>query len=366
MAYIINMEDDLKYWLAFSRINQIGPARLIRLQKYFTNLKIAWEALPEEYLAAGLDQRTVDHLIMEKKSIDPDELLMELERHHIGVCLFSDKNYPPLLKEIYDPPAILYYRGKIINEGITLAIVGTRKISPYGTQLVKDIIPPLCQYNFITVSGLALGVDALVHQETLAVGGKTIAVLGNGLDDANLYPSSNRYLAKKIIDNGGSIISEYPPGTMPLKQHFPRRNRIISGLSQGVLIIEGDIESGSLITAAAALEQNREVMAIPGSIYSSNSAGPNELIKRGAHLIRNHHDIIEIFDLKEISQTNHSSEPTDPQQKLIWQILATEPMEIDEIIRQTGLPAATVNTQISIMELNKKIRKMTNGKIAKN
>lgn len=360
------MKDDLKYWLAFSQVNQIGPARLMRLRKYFTDLKIAWQAKPTDYLAAGLDQRTVDYLLLAKKLIDPDNLLTELERHQISVCLFTDENYPPLLKQIYDPPAILYYRGKLVTEGMTLAIVGTRRISPYGTQLVKDIIPPLCQYHLITVSGLALGVDALVHQETLAGGGKTIAVLGNGLDDANLYPSSNRYLAKKIIAADSVIISEYPPGTLPLKQHFPRRNRIIAGLSQGVLIVEGDIESGSLITASAALEQNREVMAIPGSVYSPNSTGPNELIKKGAHLIRNYRDIMDILDLKEISQTNQTPTPTDPQQKLIWEILNHEPLEIDEIIRQTGLGAADVNMQISIMELKKMIRKMTNNKIAKN
>lgn len=359
------MNADLKYWLAFSRINQIGSARLLRLHKYFTDLEIAWNAKPSDYLATGLDQRTIDYLILTKKLIDPDKLLTELEHYGINVCLFIDENYPPLLKQIYDPPAILYYRGKLINEGITLAIVGTRKNSPYGTQIVKDIIPPLCQYHLITVSGLALGIDALVHQETLAVGGKTIAVLGSGLDDANLYPSTNRYLAQKIISAGGLVISEYPPGTMPLKQHFPRRNRIIAGLSQGVLIIEGDIDSGSLITAAVALEQNREIMAIPGSVYSPNSAGPNELIKKGAHLIRNYHDIIDILDLKEISQPYQITTPTDPQQKIIWEILNHEPLEINEIIRKTGLKAADVNAQISIMELKKMIKKLTNGKIAK-
>ncbi len=360
------MKDDLKYWLAFSHVNQIGSARLLRLQKHFSTLELAWQAKPSDYLAAGLDQRTVDYLLLAKNSIDPDNLLTELERHQIGVCLFTDENFPPLLKQIYDPPAILYFRGQLVTEGITLAIVGTRRISAYGAQVVKDIIPHLCQYHLITVSGLALGVDALVHQETLAVGGKTIAVLGNGLDDANLYPSSNRYLAQKIIASGGVIFSEYPPGTLPLKQHFPRRNRLIAGLSQGVLIIEGDIESGSLITAAAALEQNREIMAIPGSIYSPNSAGPNELIKKGAHLIRNYRDVMDIMDLKEISQTNEIPTPTDPQQKLIWQILSNEPLEIDELIRQTGLGAADVNIQISIMELKKMVRKMTDGKISKN
>jgi len=359
------MHKDLKYWLSFSRVPQIGSSRLLRLLKYFPDLKTAWEATQSDYLAAGLDQRTVNYLHLSKKSIIPDSLVAELEKYQIKICLFIDADYPPLLKQIYDPPALLYYRGQLINNQPLLAIVGTRKISAYGIQVIKDLIPPLCQYQLVTVSGLALGVDALVHQKTIQANGQTMAVLGSGLDDENLYPSSNRFLAKQIITNGGAIISEYPPGTLPLKQHFPRRNRIISGLTSGVLVIEGDIESGSLITAASALEQNREVMAVPGSIYSANSTGPNQLIKQGAHMITHYRDILEILDLQEISATSQPAAPTDPQQKIIWDILSSEPITVDELIRQTGLNAAIINMHLSLLELNNLVHKMADGKIIK-
>ncbi len=352
---------DLKYWLAFSHLPQIGAARLLSLLKFFPNLKTAWQASDQEINQTNLDQRSKENIILHRVNIDPDKLLAEVEKQQIKIWLFTDQSYPPLLKEIYDPPAILYYRGDLNIQKNTLAIVGTRKISPYGTQIVKDLIPPLCHYHLVTVSGMALGVDALVHQETLSADGQTVAVLGNGLDDANLYPSSNRYLAKKIIAAGGLLISEYPPGTLPLKQHFPRRNRIISGLSQAVLVIEGDIESGSLITATTALEQNREVMAVPGSIYANNSAGPNNLIKKGAHLISGYQDIIDILNLQEIYQPP-IAQPTDPKQQLIIEILTSQPMDIDEIIRRTQIPAAEINMHLSIMELQKMIKKMADGK----
>jgi len=356
---------DLKYWLAISRLSQIGSARLLKLWHYFKNMEAAWNASRESLREAKLDERSIEIFFLEKNKINPEELLTELDEHHIQVARIIDPIYPPLLKQIYDPPALLYFLGKLEDEHTPLAIVGTRKISSYGTRLIKDIVPHLVAQEITTISGLALGVDALVHIETLRAQGRTIAVLGGGLDSQNLYPSSNRYLANKIVAENGSLISEYPPGTMPLKQHFPRRNRIISGLAQGVLIVEGDLESGSMITAQLALDQNREIMAIPGSIYSSNSSGPNNLIKKGATLITSYNDILEVLNLKEISTPQKTYVPINEIEKIILDFLNADTQDIDEIIRKSGKSTAVIHSCLTILELKHVIRKLDNNTIVK-
>jgi DNA processing protein len=360
-----NNNDDLKYWLAISQLPQIGPARLLKLWRYFKNLESAWQASAASLRAAQLDERCIEQFLLGKNKINPDELLAKLGEHNIQVIRIIDPLYPPLLKQIFDPPALLYYIGNLQNEGTYLAIVGTRKISTYGIRLLKDIIPPLVAQDIKTVSGLALGVDALVHSETLQAQGCTLAVLGGGLDAQNLYPSSNRYLANKIVDSGGLLLSEYPPGTLPLKQHFPRRNRIISGLAQGVLIIEGNLSSGSMITAQLALDQNREIMAIPGSVYSANSAGPNNLIKKGATLINNYSDILEALNLQDISTPIKTYQPTNETEKIILNFLNTEAQDIDEIIRKSGKNTATIQGAITILELKRIIRRLDNNTIVR-
>lgn len=343
---------DLKYWLAFTHLPNIGPLRLMRLVKYFPDLATAWQATGQDYLAAGLEPKIVAALSHEKTLINPDELLQQLTEHKISAIHLKDENYPPLLKQIYDPPPVLYCLGNISQEQTKLAVVGTRKISTYGQQLVRNIIPQLVNQHITTISGLALGVDALVHQTTLEQGGMTVAVLGGGLDEQNLYPSSNRYLAKKIVAAGGLLISEYPPGTLPLKQHFPKRNRLISGLASGVLIIEGSQQSGSLITARCALEQNREVMTIPGNIYSVNSAGPNSLIKQGATPVTEIEDILNCLNLQIIQETSQRlAAPSDEQEAVILDIIGQQPLTLDEIIRQSKLPAALVGSKLTLLEI---------------
>ncbi|MFH1412752.1 MAG: DNA-processing protein DprA [bacterium] len=216
-----------------------------------------------------------------------------------GVIKFNDSNYPALLKQIHDPPHILYCRG-ILNPQLTkftLAVVGSRKHSPYGHQVIRKLVSELSKLGITIVSGLAFGLDALAHQTALDYHGKTIAVLGSGLDDYNIYPSENLQLAHQIIANNGCLISEYAPGTGAQKYHFPMRNRIISGMSLGTLVIEAAERSGSLITARYALEQNREVMAIPGRIDSSTSKGTNNLIKMGARPVTSIDDILETLNL---------------------------------------------------------------------
>jgi DNA processing protein len=206
----------------------------------------------------------------------------------------NSKDYPRLLKEIYDPPTPLYVLGNLKPKNeLMIAVVGSRKPTEYAKELIPKLIKGLVKHKFTIVSGLALGIDTLVHEETLKHGGKTIAVLGSGLK--NIYPKANIDLARSILQKGGAILSEYSPTTEPRPYHFPKRNRIISGLSLGTVVIEAAKRSGSLITARMALEQNREVFAIPGSILSLNSKGTNQLIQEGAKLVTSVKDIIEEF-----------------------------------------------------------------------
>lgn len=351
-------DQELKYWLAFSHIPSVGSKRLRAIKAGFRSLEYAWHASAEELRNATLGQKLVESICLERERIDPDRLVAELQRHRITAICLDDDDYPPLLRETYDPPAIIYCRGTLPANTTCLAIVGTRKISDYGARIVRDIIPRLAEHGLTTVSGMALGVDALVHETTLAAAGKTIAVLGGGLDDDNLYPSQNRWLAGQIIADGGAVISEYPPGTLPLKQHFPRRNRIISGLAVGVVIIEAGPHSGSLITADLALEQNREVMAVPGSVFAPNSTGTNELIKKGAHPVMNAADIFDCLEINIIERSLPDFTPADETQAAILTSLKDGNKTIDEIIRTTELSAAAVSSTLSLLEIKGAVKKI--------
>lgn len=220
------------------------------------------------------------------------------------VIRFEDENYPCLLKEIYDPPQQLYYLGELkAREKFPLAVVGTRKISFYGKKATERLVNGLCQAGLTIVSGLALGVDGLAHQIALENGTRTIAVLGSGLD--TVYPPDHKKLAKRIIDTGGALVSEYPPKTKPSKLTFPARNRIVAGMSLGVLVIEAPIKSGAMITARLALDQGREVFAVPGDIYSENSQGCNLLIKKGAKPVTKIEDILESFNYNDKDESHN-------------------------------------------------------------
>jgi len=220
-----------------------------------------------------------------------------MNKENIKKITLSDSNYPRLLKEISDPPQVLYLKGEIKKEDETaIAIVGTRNYTSYGKRIAEEITSDLVERGITIISGLAKGIDTFVHKTALEKGGRTIAVLGSGIDLKSLYPASNRGLAEKIINNG-AILSEYPPGTRAKKYFFPQRNRIISGLSLGVIVVEAPHKSGALITANCALEQNREVFAVPGPVYSSSSEGTNRLIQSGAKLTMNANDVLEELNL---------------------------------------------------------------------
>ena len=269
----------------------------------------------------------------------------------------QDKNYPKLLKEIEDSPEVLYYRGEIFPEENCFAVVGTRMASAYGKQVALEIAGDLAEAGLTIVSGMAPGIDTFVHQATLERKGRTIAVLGTGLDEKSIYPQSNLKLAKKILETGGCLISEYPPGTPGSKFTFPNRNRIISGLSLGVLVVEAKQKSGALITAHHAFEQKRKVFAIPGSIHSLNSKGCHYLIKKGAKLVENANDILKELNLPELTSPGLMRGETE-EENLILGVLKEGVLDIDKIIEKTKLSASKVASTLAVLEIKGKVRNL--------
>jgi DNA processing protein len=270
-------------------------------------------------------------------------------------------SYPRLLKEIYDPPKQLYVWGELrAEENYPLAIVGTRKISSYGRQATIDLTRDLTKAGLTIISGLALGVDGLAHEACLDVGGRTIAVLGSGLK--KIYPAEHKKLAEKIVANGGAVISEYEPDQGPAKWTFPVRNRIVAGMSLGVLVIEAPEKSGSLITASCALDLGREIFAVPGNIQSQNSFGTNQLIKSGAKAITQASDILDALNLELNLEIKKEIIPSNEKEKIILEILNPGPAHIDEIIKQSKLEARVISSTLTIMEMMGKIKNLGGGK----
>ncbi len=271
----------------------------------------------------------------------------------------KDKNYPKLLKEIEDRPNVLYLKGEILPNETCFAIVGTRRSSFYGKQAAWEIAGDLAEAGLTIVSGLAPGIDTFCHRAVLEKNKRTIAVLGTGLDEKSIYPRTNLRLAEKIIETGGCLISEYPIGTPGSKFTFPARNRIISGLSLGVLVIEAKQKSGALITAAWAKKQNRKVFAVPGSIYSSNSKGCHCLIKQGAKLVENANDILRELNLglAESDSARLITGETE-EENLILEALKEEALDIDKIIEKTKLSASVAASCLATMEINGKVKNL--------
>jgi len=271
----------------------------------------------------------------------------------------GDKNYPKLLSEISNPPKEIYVEGKILPGESCFAIVGTRKCSSYGKEIAWKIAGELAQAGLTIVSGLAPGIDTFAHKGALDHGGRTIAVLGTGLDKRSIYPKENLGLAQEIIKKGGALISEYPPQTPGSKITFPKRNRIISGLSLGVLVVEAKRKSGALITAEWARKQKRKVFAIPGSIYSLNAKGCHYLIKKGAKLVESGEDILKElkWKKKEITSSNLQG-TTNEVERLILEALKEHSLYVDKIIKKTGLSPQKVISTLADLEIQGKVKNL--------
>ncbi|MEA3449642.1 MAG: DNA-processing protein DprA [Patescibacteria group bacterium] len=352
---------DLKYHIALSHFSKFGPKRLSRIFKYFKNTKAGFKANINELKRAGIEEKIADEFIAMRAQINIDKILETLDKEKITVIIEQDERYPGLLKEIYSPPALLYVKGMVNSDNdLSLAIVGTRKYTPYGKQACVEIVSKLSRHKLSIVSGLALGIDTFAHQTCLDCGGHTIAVLGTGIDNNSIYPSVNRFLNEKIIAGGGAVISEFPLGTKPWRFNFPQRNRIISGLSLGTIVIEAKERSGALITAACALEQNREVFALPGNIFSENAKGPNNLIKQGAQPVLNVDDIIETFNLKQINRQidNKKIIPESKEETELLDKLKREPTHVNELIRLTKQPSSAIIATLTIMEMKGMVKNL--------
>ena len=359
-SFLFMSTPDKKYFNAFNLLPQIGPIRFGRLRDYFPEMKMAWEAGLSELRAAGIEEKIAEKILAGRKDIDPEAEFEKLEKEGIRIITQSDEEFPESLLEISSPPALLYVRGKILRDEFLIGIVGSRKLSDYGKRAAEDFARGLSRAGITLVSGMAYGTDTIAHRECLKLRHRTIAVLGSGIDDKSIYPSSNRQMAKEIAESG-CIISEYPIGTPPLKQHFPARNRIVSGISKGILVIEASQTSGSLITARFALEQNREVFSVPGSIYSKNSEGANSLIKMGAKVACKISDILEDFNLEINPAINEAKKivADSPEEEIILKNLSfDEALHIDKLSDATGIKTSPLSSLLTLMEIKGMIREI--------
>jgi DNA processing protein len=355
---------EVKYWIGFNLIQGIGPAKFFLLLNHFGDLERAWEASASELAVAGLDRRSVEAIASRRSQISLEAELDRLEQYKVKVITWNDPQYPRRLKEIDSSPPVLYVRGSLLTDDeCCIAIVGTRRASAYGRQSAEELAGDLARNGITIVSGLARGIDTVAHEASLQAGGRTIAVSACGLD--MVYPSSNAALARRIIEQG-ALISEFPLGATPRAEHFPLRNRIISGMSLGVLVVEAGERSGALITAHQAAEQNREVFAVPGNIFSSSSKGTNNLIQEGAKLVRNCSDIFEELNLSVVAEQLEMKEivPASDVESQLLSHLSSEGTYIDEICHRSGLPISAVSGIITMLELKGLAKQVGNATYA--
>ncbi len=359
------MDDETRYWIGFSIFPGIGPVRFKLLFDYFGSAKEAWRAKRSVLESLHLPSRVVSEFDAFRSSINLDTYIGDLKRKHVGVLTLQNPKYPSRLKEISDAPFVLYVLGKrtdpVLDLDRTIGIVGTRKITPYGTSVTKKLTEQLVSYGFTIVSGLAYGVDTVAHTTAIESGGNTIAVLGCGIDV--IAPASNTNLYHEIAGGHGCIMSEMPLGHRPGKGLFPARNRIISGLSLGVVVTEGADDSGALITARNAGEQGRDVFAVPGPITSEYSKGPARLLKQGAVLVEDVEDIIHALGLETQIHSRGGTSSLDfsaltENESIVAKLLAKQSLSIDEIVRETHLTIQVVGSTITILEMKKIIRNM--------
>ena len=358
-----------RYYHAFNLMPSLGPVRIKRLIHHFGSLEQAWEAAKNIGALTevkGIGRSLAEKVVREHSDINLDKSWSEFEQKSYSYVMWDEDDYPCLLKEIYDAPPLLYYLGDLsVSVAPCLAIVGSRRHTSYGKDVAYKFAADLTNYDITVVSGMARGIDTWAHKGALDAGGNTIAVLGCGLDTC--YPPENRTLMGKISESG-AVISEFPPGSEPFPQNFPRRNRIISGLSAGTIVIEAGERSGALITTDFALEQGREVFAVPGGIKSPYSKGCHKLIKEGAKLVEKVADILEELQFSPeneavISQTK-TFEKVDDQGQLnvdeikLLEVIPYEPLTLEEIVRMSKMSISAVNTLLLNLELKGIIKQL--------
>jgi DNA processing protein len=346
---------DRKYWVGFDRVPFIGPARIQRLLDRFDGLKAAWTASPSE-LGTVLDERSVESLVRTRSRLSLDGEMERLGRLGMEIVTFGDAHYPRLLAEIPAPPPVLYFKGTLIPEdAIAVAIVGTRRSTAYGREVASRLATELAEAGVTIVSGLARGIDGVAHQAAVRAGGRTVAVLGSGVNV--IYPAEHANLAAEIMEHG-AVVSDYAPDTKPDAVNFPPRNRIISGLSLGVVVVEAPNKSGALITCNFAADQGREVFVVPGSVLASASAGCNRLLRDGARVVTSAADILEDLNLGQRREETAVQQvlPATEEERRLLALVTAEPQHIDELAAAANLAITQGSVLLSMMELKGFVR----------
>ena len=351
--------EQLKYWLAFNKVRGIGRVRFKLLENHFDSMEAAWSASESELRAAGLDRRTIRSVADGRQKFDPDAEAERLLKGGVRAFTWQDDEYPAQLKEIYDLPPLIYVKGNLTpDDERSVAVVGTRNPSHYGRQVAEQLVYDIASAGVTIVSGLARGVDGIAHRIALDAGQRTIAVLGSGVDI--IYPREHTSLSERIAENG-ALISELALGTRPDARNFPRRNRIMSGMTLGTLVIEAGARSGALITARQALEENREVFAVPGSIFSPNSEGTNRLIRESAaKLVTACEDVLEELNLSAVAQQIEMAAlfPEDENEAELLRYITFDPVHVDDVCRSSGRSAPDVSSTLAMMELKGLVRQV--------
>ena len=361
------MHDDI-FLHCLGKISGVGAEKLRKIATHFETFEAAWNAPLDELLRAEISEKLAETIVYERAHISPEHECETLERHQIRLVSKADSDYPELLAEIPNPPQLLYLRGNIHpNHRPAITIVGTRKPTEYGIGIAQEFASELAKSGIVVISGMALGIDKAAHRGALQSGGETIAVLGNGLDDASIAPRTHLDLAHTISLHG-ALLSDYPPGTGASEGTFPARNRIMAGMSLGTVVIEASEKSGTLITANLALDFNREVFAVPGSIYSENSRGPHALIKKGAVLTASLADILDALPLsREHERRETLFEPAESAQphlsadeEHLLKILGSDTMHIDALVKHSTLETSNALAALAFLEMKGLVKNIGN------
>lgn len=344
---------DSRAALTWSFLNILTKKRYDALCNVYGDLEDALKNLNEEMLRSfGCRDEAVYRTLLRLEEFDGERCQEELDRHGASLCTINDPSYPRLLREIPDPPVFLYYKGDIsIGNQPCISLVGTRRMSLYGKRIAQEFTAAFVRAGAVTVSGLAQGIDAEVARETIRSGGRTVAVLGHGL--GMIYPAGHKELAAQIVENGGLLLSEYALDTEPDSHTFPERNRIIAGLSLGTVVCEAPEASGAMITARLALEDNRDVFAVPGQIFDENYRGCHALVAKGqAHLAVDPAEVLREVGLV-VADGSRTADfaPADASEEKVWGALTSMPQEVDDIVERTALSPATVGAKLTVLEL---------------
>jgi len=343
--------EEKAYWVGWNLVKGVGAVRFKQLLDFFGSAELAWNAPGSALLSAGMPQKVIDRHYQIKNQVDLDRIMDRISANAIRVVTWEEDEYPRRLKEINQSPPVLFIKGSInVEDDWAVAVVGTRRVTPYGRQVADELGRFLAQNGVTVISGLARGVDAIAHHAALEAGGRTIAVLGSGVDV--IYPPEHRKLATEIIQQG-ALVSDYPVGTQPDGVNFPPRNRIISGLSLATVVVEAGEKSGALITAEFAVDQGKDVFAVPGSILNAQSEGTNRLIEQGARPLLKFGEILETLQLEQIpeKQLTRKLNPMTSIEQTLFSQLTSDPTHIDQLCEKTGLSITDVSATLTMMEL---------------